>query len=191
MEDQMKTDYDAAVDWMERLDRIRAKWWSEFDAGKSTSASWPKMPAALTRKVWLDFGRLSFVKNEKALDKLSDLCLDCIAMLKVSTELAGHECYCGRQAFRELELGDYLSERGWERFVDFVVDEPGSCNWRISDYGLPQVEKIYSEIFRADSPESRLVAIDKVLNVIHQRSDLSALFIEGGSKTLWDISIQV
>lgn len=42
----------------------------------------------------------------------------------------------------------------------------------------------------ADTDEEILYAIDKFLNVIHMRSDLSAWFVEGGQKTLLDIANQ-
>jgi len=44
--------------------------------------------------------------------------------------------------------------------------------------------------FNAKSDEEKLYAIDKALNVVHQKSDLAAMFVEGGTKTLIDIANQ-
>lgn len=186
-------DYDACVDYCERMDRIRDRWMREFNSKKTTSASWPVIPANKCAKLWLDFGRTGFVRDDKLLLEIADMMLDGIAMLKVSTELAGHESYCGRIAFTEVELDDDMTDYEWSKFVDFVVNghEDSGHEWRISDYGLPKLVDLYSEIFRSESPEQSLVAIDKALNVIHQRGDLAKLFIEGGTATLRRIADQV
>jgi hypothetical protein len=70
----------------------------------------------------------------------------------------------------------------------YFTDLNGS--WLLSDYGLPKLEAIYPSIFNAKTDEEKLYAIDKALNVVHQRNDLAAMFVEGGTKTLTQVANQ-
>jgi hypothetical protein len=55
---------------------------------------------------------------------------------------------------------------------------------------LNPLKNIYVQIFNATTPEEKIYAIDKALNVVHQRNDLAAMFIEGGTSTLLKIASQ-
>lgn len=72
-------------------------------------------------------------------------------------------------------------------FNNYLVD-PKSGHMYISDYGLPAIEQLTTQLYGEDSPEIKLQTIDKILNVVHQRSDLASWFIEGGSGALSDLS---
>lgn len=58
----------------------------------------------------------------------------------------------------------------------------------LSDYGLDPLLKLAEELVNQTDPKDIIVTINKILDVVHQRSDLAELFIEGGSKTLTNIS---
>jgi hypothetical protein len=58
----------------------------------------------------------------------------------------------------------------------------------MSDYGTDPLVKLAFQLAREDEAEKKVVIIDKMLNVVHQRSDLASWFIEGGSAALSDIS---
>ena len=73
-----------------------------------------------------------------------------------------------------------------EDFFDWTVDADGT--WIMSDYGLKPLYEFLYELKNAKSPEEKLVAIDKMLNVAHQRSDLASWFVEGGSRALNQLS---
>ena len=45
-----------------------------------------------------------------------------------------------------------------------------------------------SKLYEEDAPENKLVLIDKILNVVHQRSDMASWFVQGGSAALSDLS---
>jgi hypothetical protein len=47
---------------------------------------------------------------------------------------------------------------------------------------------LVGELRRETKPEDKLVTIDKMLNVVHPRSDMASWFIEGGSSSLSKLS---
>lgn len=57
-----------------------------------------------------------------------------------------------------------------------------------TDYGLQPLQRLLIDMAHENNPEKKLIVIDKILNVVHQTSDLAAWFIEGGSRSLSDIS---
>lgn len=63
-----------------------------------------------------------------------------------------------------------------------MVDENGQ--WILSDYGLDKLTKLAFDLLGETSSENKLLLLDRVLNVIHQRSDLSSYFIKGGKQVL-------
>jgi hypothetical protein len=75
-----------------------------------------------------------------------------------------------------------------ERLFDYYLTDPKSGHLYISDYGLPAIEQLAAQLYGETSPEQKVVTIDKILNVVHQRSDLASWFVEGGSRALSDLS---
>lgn len=78
---------------------------------------------------------------------------------------------------------DVLDEIG---LYDWMKLPDGSDAW--SDFGIDPILELISKYNENDSPEKVLVLINKILDVYHQRGDLSSIFIEGGSKSLSQIS---
>jgi hypothetical protein len=58
----------------------------------------------------------------------------------------------------------------------------------MSDYGLEPLLKLLYDLMRTDVPEQELVLIDRMLNVVHMRSDIASWFVEGGSRSLSQLS---
>jgi len=58
----------------------------------------------------------------------------------------------------------------------------------ITDYGLNGLRTNAIKLYRENNSENKLQLIDKIFNVVHQSSDLSALFIEGGVNSFNDLS---
>lgn len=91
------------------------------------------------------------------------------------------------------EENEYLIHKIW--YLEFF-DELGLYDTMVlpdggdaySDYGLDPLFKIISEYNGNNTPEETLVIVNKALDVYHQRSDLAAAFIEGGSKSLSMVS---
>ena len=74
------------------------------------------------------------------------------------------------------------------RFFDYYLTDPKSGHLYISDYGLPAIEQLTAQLYGENSPEMKVQIIDKILNVVHQRSDLASWFVQGGSSSLSDLS---
>jgi len=75
----------------------------------------------------------------------------------------------------------------WRFFEDYLTD-PKSGHLYISDYGLPAIMQLGAQLYMEDNPNERLILIDKILNVVHQRSDIASWFVQGGSAALSDLS---
>ena len=74
------------------------------------------------------------------------------------------------------------------RFFDYYLTDPKSGHLYISDYGLPAVMQLTTQLYGENNPEMKVQIIDRILNVVHQRSDLASWFVEGGSSALSDLS---
>ena len=75
------------------------------------------------------------------------------------------------------------------KFFDYYMNDPeGKMGGFISDYGLKPLEELLVELLRATTPEEKLLIIDRMLNVVHQRSDIADWFVEGGSRALAQLS---
>lgn len=72
-----------------------------------------------------------------------------------------------------------------DHFGDWILD---GHQWRISDYGLKPLHKFLVQLRKEFDPSKKLPILDKMLNVVHQRSDIAAWFVEGGSAALSDLS---
>jgi hypothetical protein len=75
------------------------------------------------------------------------------------------------------------------KFFDYYMnDEEGEKGGFISDYGLEPLMTLMAQLRKETKPEDKLVTIDKMLNVVHQRSDIAKWFVEGGSRALAQLS---
>ncbi len=180
--------YRSAEDYFERLDHQFDALAQEFKSRKSKLVKWPVIQAQKLTSLWLTFGRrggFSEDEREQLLDVREGI-LDLIARLYASTVISGHTPECGRKRLEE--CGHEFTDPGWEQLLDFLNDSEG--RYILSDYGFPLLHTLYSDLFLAITNADIVFYIDRVLNVVHQRSDLAALFVQGGSKTLQQIAEQ-
>jgi len=75
----------------------------------------------------------------------------------------------------------------WQSLVyfDFLSTKFGVP---ISDYGLKPLWSLAEKLIETQDYVQKLIIIDRMLNVVHQRGDLAALFIEGGYESLQQLS---
>lgn len=83
---------------------------------------------------------------------------------------------------------DKIMEELQGRFIWYYIEDPKIGQARISDYGLKPLIDLTSQLRSAYDSSSKVVIIDKMLNVVHQRSDMASWFVEGGSRALADLS---
>lgn len=86
------------------------------------------------------------------------------------------------------EFRDILYEEIKEKFWDYYIVDPKSGQPYLSDYGLKPLVSLSYELSTTIEPEKKVVVIDKMLNVVHQRSDMAAWFVQGGSQALSQLS---
>ncbi len=148
---------------------------------------WRLIPAERLSKIWKDSAKMGFVRDIKGLQMIEDIIIENIKKIEVNTMLMEHS---------EIKPDSYLEEIGAEpinetkeRFYgDWAVDNKGA--FRISDYALDALTNGALLLMQANSPEEKLVIIDRILNVVHQRSNLAEWFIEGGNRALYELSNQ-
>lgn len=152
---------------------------------KGTKMSWSVIPFARLKRIWEDYVNFGFVRDVKGLQEIEKQMLNNLTKLQAATDLAGHGSGVDLEELVE-DLGyKPIDGRNTDFYFDFLETEYGAP---VSDYGLPKLWEIVSEFPRAKTPEERLLLIDRMLNVVHQRGDLAALFVEGGSKSLSQLS---
>lgn len=147
---------------------------------------WRVVPAGRLKKIWEDYIKFGHVRDVKGIEIIENLMTRNALKLNANTELSGHVNY-GMED--ELEPYGLTPDDIWEGdfdFGDYIEGSNGQL--MISDYGLQPILKLVMEVRRQSTPEQKLITLDKMLNVVHQRSDLAELFIQGGSTTLNDIS---
>jgi len=82
----------------------------------------------------------------------------------------------------------FPSRKVWqEKFFEYYLTDPKSGHLYITDYGLTPIMTQASKLYIEDNPIQKVVLIDSILNIAHQRSDLASWFIQGGSRALSDL----
>ena len=182
-----EADYDACADFQERRDEALQEMGNHIKHKKGR-IHWHTISATLLKKTWLIFGKYQKI-NENDIDKIADNILTNIAKLYAANELQGHsENYYVREELAD-NFGIEFTDEEWNNIdYDAFTDKHGHDF--TSDYGIKPLQNIYSIIFNAKTPEEKLYACDKALNVVHQRNDLAAMFVEGGQTTLTQIANQ-
>ncbi len=139
--------------------------------------------------IWNSFAKFGFVRDEEALDDLANQFIENIGRLYANTVLAGHteEKPLNALSNAEIEIEEEKLEALLEEFYDYIYI-PEERQYRISDYAFKKLHESVIEYFCADTAEKKLVALDHLINVIHQRTDLAKSFIEGGRETLSKLS---
>ncbi len=173
--------------WLELFDRRsqeECEMVAEFRVGAHVIQPWPLAPSARLKRIWDRFAETGCVHDEKGLLSIEDIFIRNALRLMINTELAGHSMHCPRAlAIDDMEL----TESELEAFVDWAVDIPDG-GYRISDYGIDKLLQAAALSIGTDDPIEKLVYLDMLLNVAHQRSDLASWFVEGGSMALDEIA---
>ena len=82
----------------------------------------------------------------------------------------------------------FLMDEMKDRFFEDYLTDPKTGHLYISDYGLPALMTLASKLYVEQVPEKKVVLIDSILNVVHQRSDMASWFVQGGSNALSQLS---
>lgn len=161
--------------------------WSQITKSKAKRIKWDLIPKDKLVSTWNSFAKFGFVRNESAVDDIAIIAIMNVAKIYVITVLAGHTEMSPADYVRE-KLDDEdehtpaeeILEDAYDR--DFLTDKNGAM--LISDFALKKMTDLAVDIIAHKKSEDKLIAIDMLLNLAHQRSDLASWFVEGGSSTL-------
>jgi len=152
----------------------------EFIKNPRGKQPWTVIPADRLKKIWKDYATYGIVRDVRGIDEIATHMINNIMRLNANTELAGHSQIDPKEIYDE--VGIKYTEKRDEMFGNYILDENGQ--WRISDYGLPKLMDLAFKLGNANDSREKLLIIDQMLNVFHQRSNLPAMFVEGGGITL-------
>ena len=151
---------------------------------KDSMMSWSVIPFATVKKIWEDYAEFGFVRDEIGINNIANQMLKNLARLQASTDLSGHsqfstEDFCEENGYKPIDGNNFDF---YNNFLETPYGTP------ISDFGLKPLWNLADELIYAKNAEDKLIAIDKMFNIVHQRGDLAALFVEGGSTALSQLS---
>lgn len=144
------------------------------------------------KTLWDQYAKYGYVRNTKLMERISELFIRNILKIDVNTEISGHTPSLPLDKIKSLELVDEYSEaREWynnhdEQITDYLWDHEQN-QLRISDYATEKLGNLAYLLDKAvtkNDHELMLRICDRILNVVHRRSDISKWFVEGGVASL-------
>lgn len=149
---------------------------------------WEVIPISRLKKIWSDYMKMGFVRDEKGINDIAELIVKNIQKAEANTIMYEHT---------GIDPIQYVKDRGFdfnedehERYSEWLYNKRYN-EVHISDYAMnPLVNKAIS-LIAAQTSEEKLQIIDSILNIIHQRSDIAAWFVEGGIKGLNELKNQI
>lgn len=154
---------------------------NEFKQSKpGDKQPWSVVPFARLKKIWEDYMKMGFVRDEKGMEQIARQMIENTHRLAANTYLMEHTPLDPREHFEDYNI----TKKEEQRFIEeYLIDEE-SGQWRISDYGLDKLEELALQLEKTYKAEEQLQIVDRMLNIVHQRSDFPSMFIEGGTKNL-------
>lgn len=152
-----------------------------FKSKKYKTQPWKTVPFHLVERIWKQYATLNMIRDEKQLDNIGRQIVFNIIDLHINTVMIGHTQHDPNDRLENENME--MSEDELDEYSGWIVD-PKFHQWRISDYQLDRLIDSAIKIISANTAEEKLVAIDTVFSLAHQRSDLSSLFITGGAGSL-------
>jgi hypothetical protein len=163
--------------------------------GRSLKArqEWNVVDFSMLKRQWEEYMKWGKVlpRYEKSIEHIEKIFTENILKVTLNTELAGHTQSSSKEEWREFFDGMEESEK--EKMVEYMDEYFGDWihdgrQWRISDYGLKPLHKLLVQLRKEFDPSKKLPILDKMLNVVHARSDIASWFVEGGSTALSQLS---
>jgi len=151
---------------------------------------------------FMKFGKITYYPT-KYIDAWKNIIIENFMYLDVITMFFGHTNHFDLDVFNDTvfntdETGEsvndwsdameYIENNDYDKILDNILPRFSNGHDLISDYGLEPLRKIVTELIESNDHNKNIVLINKALDVSHQRSDLSELFIEGGEASLNRIS---
>jgi len=179
---------DEDIDWdlYEKMDEIKMDVLQGFLRNKERGIKkqpWQLVPFPRLKKIWEDYMSTGVVRDTRGLDMIDEIIQSNIIRLYVNTELVGHTEHDPDEEFQDAGF----TEQDKNEFYDYIDK---FSDYAFSDFGGRRLGLItlLSQLRKATRPEEKVSIVDQILNVVHQRSDLAAWFVEGGSPALSQLS---
>jgi len=180
-------EYDTMEYYISLLDeKVKEIWYGCKETGEDERLPWITYDLTRAKKIWMDFITLGLVRDVKGLEKMANNFIEKIATIDAITILAGHTPQSPKNYLENLDIK--YDEKTNEKLSNYVIDEHGQ--YRLSDYALEPLQVLAGKIIEAETPEDKLLFLDMVLNVVHQRSDIASWFIKGGRDSLDELQNQ-
>ena len=191
----MKTLYD----WHTEIDEIQWEYLTCVRDSTEFTHTTHKIHPNMYKKALDDFMLFGKVTRypDKYIHKWKQYILYNTAYLQAMTEISGHTESFPYDTFDNIFYDEEYEESTTFENVQYEFDkrneeamfpEWSNGSWFLSDYGLAPLCEICEELLETSDVTEILVLINRALDVAHQRSDLSELFIHGGSESLDKIS---
>ena len=148
---------------------------------KNYRQRWRVVPAARLMKIWKDYAKAGIVRDQAGMDEIADIVTENILKIEVNTILCRHTSWSPEEFAAEV-LDHEVPEGYFDLLPSFFDDEEGS--WRLSDFATGPLTTLALDLYDAKTAEAKLQVVDKILNIVHQRSDLSGWLVQGGRVTL-------
>jgi len=139
---------------------------------------------ARMKKIWRDYAKAGVVRDERGIDDILEDFLNKVVRIDVNNYLSGHTAGDPLNEFREREIP--IPKDIDDRIDTAIADIHGE--WMISDYGIDYLVKWLHKAMTATDYEQKLLALDSMLNVVHQRSNLASWFVQGGRSALDELA---
>lgn len=143
----------------------------------------PLNPARL-KKIWRDYSCTGIVRDERGVDDILDDFFDKTVRIDVNNYLSGHTSGNPLEEFKERGIP---TPKDIDDRIDVAIADIHG-NWMISDYGINRLQTLIHNALTTSDYEQKLLNLDAMLNVVHQRSNLAAWFVQGGRGALEAIS---
>jgi len=146
----------------------------------SPHMSWSVISFSRLKKIWEDYARTGVVRDINGMEKIKQEMLGILARLQAANDISGH----GGMSNEDIEDITGLkmpNGKNVDFYFNFLETDYGTP---VSDYGLDKLWALAKVLMNTSVAEKQLLICDQMLNIVHMRGDLAALFIEGGSSSL-------
>ena len=170
-------------DYYDLRDTLYDEVLQRFLADPDGKQRWVLLPYPRPKKIWRDFAKTGFVRDEKGMQAIADIVVENIAKVDINSEITGHTESDPTEEIRERSGVDDIDI---DKLYEYLRDDDGTL--RISDYAMNDLWTDAARILESENAEEQLVSVDRALNRIHMRSDIAEWFIKGGTLALSDLS---
>jgi len=205
MKDLIENDFNDQEDYFEEYDDTFREILTKMINGDKTKIILKKIKPSMYQQALNEFMRYGKIMRypTKYIDAWKDIVIRNTIFLEVNTMFYGHTNYFDVDMFNDEVLNtdetgesvrdwsqawEYMEEKGYDVVLDEFMPKFSNGHDLISDFGLQPLQNVVRSLFETQDPNQILVLINKALDISHQRSDLSEIFIEGGESSLNRIS---